>query len=315
VSTNFAVPSQAGRLAIVTGANSGIGLEAARQLAAAGAEVVLAVRNMTKGQAAADDIRGSVPLAQVRVEELDLSSLASVEAFAERLIAQGKPIDILVNNAGVMAVPTRHTTVDGFELQFATNYLGHFALTGRLMPLLTAAPSARVVSLSSGTHHMGRIDLADLQSERRYGAGRSYAQSKLATLMFADELQRRSDRHGWGLLSTAAHPGATRTNLQATGPSMNKSVTKVPLYIRISMLIPRMWQDADHGALPTLYAATSPDAAPGQYYGPDGPLEMTGQPTVARKSKRARDAAVAAELWEASERLTGVRYAASEATA
>jgi NAD(P)-dependent dehydrogenase (short-subunit alcohol dehydrogenase family) len=306
--TGFTVPDQTGRLAVITGANSGIGLETARQLAAAGAEVVLAVRSTARGETAAADIRTTAPDARLRVEELDLSRLTSVTAFARRLSDRERPLDLLVNNAGVMAVPTRQVTSDGFELQFGTNHLGHFALTGRLLPLLAAAPAPRVVSLSSGTHFAGRIDLTDLQSERHYGPNRAYAQSKLATLMFAGELQRRSDQHGWGLLSAAAHPGATHTNLQAVGPSLGRATTRVPLTTRLTMLIPGFWQQADQGALPTLYAATSPDAVAGQYYGPNGPFGLTGQPGVARKSPRARDAEVAERLWRESERLTDVRY-------
>ncbi|MFE9689952.1 SDR family oxidoreductase [Micromonospora sp. NPDC005806] len=306
--TGFTVPDQSGQLAVVTGANSGIGLETARRLAAAGAEVILAVRNTGKGSAAAADLRAGTPGVRLRVEELDLSRLASVADFAGRLTAHGRPVDLLVNNAGVMAVPTRHTTADGFELQFGTNHLGHFALTGRLLPLLVAARRPRVVTLSSGTHHFGRIDFDDLQGERRYRAQRAYAQSKLATLMFADELQRRSDRHGWGLLSNAAHPGATRTNLQSAGPSLGRGRTEIPFSTRLTMQIPGFWQDVDQGALPTLYAATSPGAIGGEYYGPDGPFGLTGQPAVAGKSRRARDASVAERLWRESERLTGVTY-------
>ncbi|MER7891074.1 SDR family oxidoreductase [Micromonospora sp. NPDC094482] len=306
--SGYPLPDQSGRLAVVTGANSGVGLETARRLAAAGAEVILAVRNTDKGDTAAADIRDTTPDARLRVEELDLSRLASVADLARRLTAAGRPLDLLVNNAGVMAVPTRHTTADGFELQFGTNHLGHFALTGRLLPLLTAGNRPRVVTLSSGTHHFGRIDFDDLQSERRYSAQRAYAQSKLATLMFADELQRRSDRHGWGLLSNAAHPGATRTNLQAAGPSLGRDRTEIPFSTRLTMRIPGFWQDVDQGALPTLYAATSPDAAGGEYYGPKGPFGLTGPPAVARKSRRARDTGVAERLWRDSEQLTGVSY-------
>jgi NAD(P)-dependent dehydrogenase (short-subunit alcohol dehydrogenase family) len=189
-------------LAVVTGANSGIGLETARRLASTGYRVVMAVRSPSRGREAAGSLTGDV-----RVARLDLASLSSVADFAAGLAADGRPVDLLITNAGVMAVPARHTTADGFELQFGTNYLGHFALTARLLPLLVAARAPRVVSLSSGTHWFGRIDLDDLQSERSYSPSRAYAQSKLAMLMFAGELQRRSDAAGWGLLSNAAHPG------------------------------------------------------------------------------------------------------------
>jgi NAD(P)-dependent dehydrogenase (short-subunit alcohol dehydrogenase family) len=304
------IPSQAGKLAVVTGANSGVGLETARRLALAGASVVMAVRSVPKGLAAAAAAGLTVASAgptdspatsgQVFVEQLDLASLASIAAFADRMMAAGRPIDMLINNAGVMAVPSRQTTSDGFELQFGTNYLGHFALTMRLLPLLTAAPAPRVTSLSSGTHWIGRIDLDDLQSERSYSAARVYAQSKLAMLMFAGELQRRSEAAGWGLLSNAAHPGATRTNLQVTGPTLGTGRSRPRLIERLSLHIPGMWQNVDTGALPTLYAATSPDAVADGYYGPDGPLGMRGQAGVARRSARAKDTTVAAALWDAS---------------
>jgi NAD(P)-dependent dehydrogenase (short-subunit alcohol dehydrogenase family) len=299
------ITTQAGKLAVVTGANSGVGLETARRLALAGAEVILAVRTPAKGVAAARDIPGVT-----RVEELDLASLASVSAFAERFLTAGRPIDLLINNAGVMAVPARQTTADGFELQFGTNYLGHFALTAGLLPLLVATPAPRVTSLSSGTHWFGRMDLDDLQSERSYSAHRAYAQSKLAMLLFASELQRRSDAGGWGVMSNAAHPGATRTNLQTSGPTLGTGRTDTGLFGRIQMHVPGMWQNVDTGALPTLYAATSPDAVADGYYGPDGIFGLRGQAGVARRSARARDAAVAGRLWDASVALTGVTWAA-----
>jgi NAD(P)-dependent dehydrogenase (short-subunit alcohol dehydrogenase family) len=298
---SFSLPTQAGKLAVVTGANSGVGLETARRLAAAGAEVVLAVRTPAKGHEAARQIAGAT-----RVEELDLASLASVSAFADRLLAARRPVDLLINNAGVMAVPDRRTTADGFELQFGTNYLGHFALTGRLLPLLVTASAPRVTSLSSGTHWVGKINLADLQSEKSYSAQRAYAQSKLAMLMFAGELQRRSDAAGWGLLSNAAHPGATRTNLQSTGPNMGTAKTKDSLLTRVTMLVPGMWQNVDTGALPSLYAATSPHAVKDGYYGPNGVLGMSGEAGVARRSARSRDVAMAGRLWDASVALSGV---------
>jgi NAD(P)-dependent dehydrogenase (short-subunit alcohol dehydrogenase family) len=303
---SLSIPSQTGKLAVVTGANSGVGLETARRLALAGASVILAVRTPAKGHAAARDIPGSTS-----VEELDLASQASVAAFADRLLAAGRPVDLLINNAGVMAVPTRQTTADGFELQFGTNYLGHFALTARLLPLLVTAAAPRVTSLSSGTHWFGRIDLGDLQGLRAYSAARAYAQSKLAMLLFAAELQRRSDAAGWGILSNAAHPGATRTNLQVTGPTLGTGRSEVGLAGRLQMHIPGMWQNVDTGALPTLFAATSPAAEPDGYYGPGGVFGLRGQAGVARRSKRARDAATAARLWDASVALTGVSWTAT----
>jgi NAD(P)-dependent dehydrogenase (short-subunit alcohol dehydrogenase family) len=299
------IPSQAGKLAVVTGANSGVGLETARRLALAGASVILAVRTPAKGHAVARDIPGSTS-----VEELDLASQASVSAFAGRLLAAGRPVDLLINNAGVMAVPTRQTTTDGYELQFGTNYLGHFALTARLSPLLVAAPAPRVTSLSSGTHWFGRIDLDDRSP---YSGQRAYAQSKLAMLLFAAELQRRSDAAGWGIMSNAAHPGATRTNLQVTGPTLGTGRSSTGVVGRLQMHIPGMWQNVDTGALPTLFAATSPAAEPDGYYGPDGVFGLRGQAGVARRSKRARDTAMAARLWDASVAMTGVSWAATQA--
>ena len=303
----FTVPDQRGRLAVVTGANSGIGLEVTRRLAGAGAEVVLAVRNVEKGRQAKEGILAELPDATLTVEALDLSHLASIAAFADRLKQQGRPIDLLVNNAGIMAVPARRTTADGFELQFGTNFLGHFALTAQLLPLLSAASAPRVVTLSSTAASMGTITLDDLNSERSYQAWRAYGQSKLADLIFAIELDRLSRRHNWGIVSTAAHPGFTRTNLQTTGPRMGKPN---PRFNPSTMLmkLPGVAQDPDAGALPTLYAATSPDAEGGRYYGPDGFAQMTGGPTLVSGPKRARDTATAIALWDAAERLTGVAY-------
>jgi NAD(P)-dependent dehydrogenase (short-subunit alcohol dehydrogenase family) len=307
--TEIDVPSQTGKLAVVTGANSGIGLETARRLALAGADVVLAVRSVDKGNRAADDIRTTAPDATVRVAVLDLASLASIESFAGAIVADGRPIDLLINNAGVMAVPKRHTTADGFELQLGTNHLGHFALTGRLVSLLRAATSPRVTTVSSGAHLMGSIHFDDLQLERGYRAWTAYSQSKLANLLFAQQLERLSRANGWGILSDAAHPGSTRTNLQSSGPSMGQEGSLRSRMIEVPMRLPGMSQDAPSGALPTLYAATSPDAVGDGYYGPNGFMEMTGRGvTTARRSKRARDVDAAVRLWSMSEALTGVSY-------
>jgi len=303
----FTVPDQHGRLAVVTGANSGIGLEATRRLAGAGAEVVLAVRNIAKGEQAVRGIVAEFPEAMLTVQELDLSDLGSIAAFADRLAQQGRPIDLLVNNAGIMAVPARHTTADGFELQFGTNFLGHFALTAQLLPLLAAAPAPRVVTLSSTAAAMGTINLDDLNSEHGYQAWRVYGQSKLADLIFAIELDRQSRRHNWGIVSVAAHPGFTRTNLQTTGPRMGKSSSRLDTSALL-MKLPGMAQDPDAGALPIVYAATSPDTESGRYYGPDGFMQMTGGPTLVTGPKRAKDTATAIALWEAAERLTGVSF-------
>ena len=300
------IPPQQGRRAVVTGATGGLGYETALALSAAGAHVVVAGRNPEKGAEALRRIRAAVPSADVRFERLDLASLASVAAFAERLVADGKPVDVLVNNAGVMALPRRLVTEDGFEMQLGTNYLGHFTLTARLLPALLRSDAARVVALSSLYHRRGTIDIADLQMERSYSPNRAYAQSKLAMLLFAKELQRRSDAQGWGLTSNAAHPGGARTDLITNGPA---SGGPSALALLSRLLSPFLLQSAAAGALPTLYAATSPDARGGTYYGPDGLAELKGAPRLARESRLAGDAALAARLWDVSERLTDVSFA------
>ena len=298
------VPDLTGRLAIVTGANSGLGLGLTGRLAAAGAEVVMAMRNLEKGEAARNEVLVAHPGAQLRLERIDLASLASVAEFAERLTAQGRPVDILLNNAGIMMPPERETTDDGYELQFESNYLGHYALTARLLPLLRAAEAPRVTSLSSFMAYFGRYDWNDLQSEK-YSPVRSYGLSKLAMLSFARELQARSDANGWGLLSDAAHPGFTRTNLQTSGPRRGKAPRPPKTYRRTPF-----WQLVDTGILPALYAATSPDAAPAGYYGPDGFLGLTGASHPAREPRAARNAADAARLFDESARLSGVTFGA-----
>ena len=294
------IPDQRGRLAIVTGATGGLGLETALALAGAGAEVVLAGRNPLKGDRAERMIRDRHPHADVRFGLADLADLASIAAFADHLLADGRPIDILVNNAGVMALPRRETTADGFERQFGVNYLSHFALTGRLSPLLTAG-RARVVHLSSMAHHGGRIRLDDLNHTRGYRPWPVYQQSKLAMLMFAVELQRRSDAHGWGLTSVAAHPGVANTDLMANGPGGLAG-------FGARLFLPLLTHSAAAGALPSLMAATLPDATPGGYYGPQALGEWRGPPGPARIDPAALDPDVARRLWVESERLTGVRY-------
>uniref|UniRef100_UPI0025E73A15 SDR family oxidoreductase n=1 Tax=uncultured Brevundimonas sp. TaxID=213418 RepID=UPI0025E73A15 len=302
------IPDLSGRLAIVTGATGGLGLETALVLAGKGAEVVLAARNPDKGAEAERVIRCRHPNATVRFDLLDLASLAFVQAFAERHLATGRPIDILIDNAGVMALPKRQTTVDGFEMQFGTNYLSHFALVGRLLPLLTAAHSnrggARVVQLSSVAHRSGHIRLDDLNYQTHYSPWPVYQQSKLAMLMFALELQHRSEAHGWGLTSVAAHPGFARTDLIANGHA-----GKPGLFARGARLLESVLShSAADGALPILMAATLPDPMPGGYYGPTGFQEMKGPPGVAVIKRQARDVDVARRLWSESERLTGVTY-------
>jgi NAD(P)-dependent dehydrogenase (short-subunit alcohol dehydrogenase family) len=296
------VPDLSGKLAIVTGANSGLGFGLTGRLAAAGAEVVMAVRNLEKGEAARDELLEANPGATLRLERIDLASLDSVAGFAEGRVADGRPVDILLNNAGVMMPPKRETTDDGFELQFESNYLGHYALTARLLPLLRAAEAPRVTSLSSFMAYAGRYRWNDLQSER-YTPVQSYGLSKLAMLSFARELQQRSDAQGWGLLSDAAHPGFTRTNLQTSGPRRGKAPRPPREYRRTPF-----WQLIETGILPALYAATSPDAAPGAYYGPDGLFGLTGGSHRAREPRAARNAADSARLFDESARLSGVSF-------
>lgn len=297
------MPDQRGRLALVTGGNSGLGLETAKQLAGAGAHVVITARDAAKGEAALRELRTHAPDATVELGELDLASLASVRAFAERFLggAASGGLDLLVNNAGVMASP-RRTTADGFELQLGTNHLGHFALTGLLLDALAARPGARVVTVSSTAHRFGRIDFDDLQGERRYNRWRAYGQSKLANLLFAFELDRRLQSAGSPVTSVAAHPGYSATNLQSAA---------APLADRLLMVVGNalIAQPAAMGALPTLYAATAPDVPGGTFAGPDGRGEHRGHPHVVTARATAYDAAVARRLWEVSEQLTDVGYA------
>ncbi len=294
------IPDQAGRTAVVTGANSGLGLVAARALAGAGAEVVLACRNAEKAGAAAASIRAAVTAAKVAVEALDLSSLDSIREFAERYGAAHGSLDLLINNAGVMA-PPRRQTADGFELQFGTNHLGHFALTGLLLGKLEGREDARVVTLSSGAHRIGRIDFDDLQRQNHYFRWTAYGQSKLANILFARELDRRLREAGSTVKSLAAHPGYAATNLQSAAP---------PLLDRTIMAVTNrlLAQSAEMGALPELYAATRPNLAGGLFIGPDGFEEQRGYPRVVSPSRAGRDGATAARLWEVSEELTGVEY-------
>lgn len=299
--TTHDIPDQSGRLALVTGATGGLGLETALALAGAGAEVLLAGRNPARGRDAETLIRNRCKGAEVRFEPVDLASLGSVQAFAERLLTAGRPVDLLINNAGVMALPKRQTTADGFEMQFGTNYLSHFALTGRLLPLLTAA-KARVVQLSSVAHRGGAIRLDDLNYERDYRPWPVYQQSKLAMLMFAIELDRRSRANGWGLTSVAAHPGFARTDLIANGPAAGNALFTLGSRVLAAFFS----HSAADGALPTLMAATMPGVTGGEYFGPQGFQEMKGPPGPGKIELQAQDARVAADLWTASESLTGV---------
>jgi NAD(P)-dependent dehydrogenase (short-subunit alcohol dehydrogenase family) len=299
----YTVPDQTGKLVVVTGANSGTGKEATRRLAAAGARVVMAVRTVAKGDQARAEILAQHPSARLEVRRADLADLASVREFAEGLLGEGTPVDVLINNAGVMAPPTRLTTADGFELQFGSNFLGPFALTVRLLPLLLAAPAPRVATMSSGTASYGRIRFDDLQWERRYSANFSYAQSKLADLMLTQHLAAVAARRGWPLTSTAAHPGFTRTNLQTAGASLGRDKPKRSLLNSFSILPS---QEVEQGTEPLLYAATSPAAVAGGYYGPGGRFGLVGPSTTIRPPRRARSAATASRLWAEAERLTGV---------
>jgi len=293
------IPSQDGRTAIVTG-TGGLGFVDALELARAGARVILAGRNAAKGQRAVAQVLSEVPAASIQFEQVDLANLSSVAAFGARLRDRYERLDMLINNAGVMVPPTYIETIDGFELQFATNHLGHFALTAHLLPLLRNGQDPRVVSLSSVAARAGQIDFANLNAEAGYHPMRAYSQSKLACLMFALELQRRSDAAGWGIRSVAAHPGIARTDLlhNAPGSRSTMGVTRSLLWF--------LFQPVKQGALPTLFAATSPLAERGGYYGPDRLGETRGHPTAARIPAQALDRATAARLWEASEALANV---------
>ena len=297
------IPKQDGRLAVVTGATGGLGFETAQALTQAGAEVVLTGRDCEKGRVALERIRRVLPNATVRFEMLDLASLKSVRAFAARMAAQRMPLHLLINNAGVMAYPERRLTQDGFEAQLGTNHLGHFALTGLLLPLLRVAPGARVVNVSSLAHRGGKIDFDNLQAERSYKAWPAYQQSKLANLLFTLELQRRSDAQGWGLMANAAHPGYARTDLIPNGPGSGGLQGLLGNALR-----PWFSHSALDGALPTLFAATDPKAQPLGYYGPDGIFELKGAVAPAFVAARAKDEITARRLWEASEKLTGVKW-------
>ncbi|QHP67633.1 SDR family NAD(P)-dependent oxidoreductase [Bradyrhizobium sp. LCT2] len=301
--TTADIPSLSGRTAVVTGATGGLGYETAMALAGAGAIVILTGRNDAKGLRAIEGICERFPNALIAYEHLDLASLSSVADFAKRFAAGNEQLDLLVNNAGVMALPKRQQTEDGFEMQLGTNYLGHYALTARLLPRLRRAKASRIVNLSSLAHRSGAINFDDLQGKRSYRPWRAYCQSKLAMLMFALELQRRSLAAGWGVTSVAAHPGYARTDLIANGPGANTLQWRVGRWLQ-----PFISQSAAEGALPTLFAATSPAAEPGGYYGPNGFYELKGPPAPAKIMPWAKDFAAAAMLWDVSATLTGVSF-------
>ena len=296
--TTADIPDQTGRTAVITGANTGLGYETATALAAKGAHVVLAVRNIEKGKAAADLITRANPGASVAVQELDLTSLDSIRAAADELKSRHDTIDLLINNAGVMMTP-KETTKDGFELQFGTNHLGHFAFTGLLLDRVLAAPGSRVVTVSSVGHRFARngIRFDDLQWERDYNRVGAYGQAKLANLMFTYELQRRLI--GTNTIAAAAHPGGSNTELARNLPAAIRGLATV--------LAPLM-QGPDMGALPTLRAATDPGALGGQYFGPDGFGEQRGYPKVVASSQASHDVAAQRRLWTVSEELAGVTF-------
>jgi NAD(P)-dependent dehydrogenase (short-subunit alcohol dehydrogenase family) len=293
------VPEQSGKRVIVTGATSGIGWETARVLAQVGAEVVLAARDDPKGQDAVRRIREVVPTAHVRHSKLDLSSLESVRDFASREADQ--PLDILINNAGAMASMQRKTTVDGFERTLGTNFFGPFALTGLLLPALLMTQAPRIVTVASAAAKQGKLDLKDIGMDKRYALNPAYSRSKLADLIFAVALQRKIQRSGVPLMSVACHPGYAITNLQNSELSLG-------IKLIAAVLKPIASHDAAHGALPTLYAATSNEVKAGGYYGPCGFLQAKGFPTEVAIPARALDESLASELWMLSEKLTGVRY-------
>lgn len=289
------MPDQSGRVAIVTGANSGIGYEAARQLARHGATVIMACRNPERGEAAVAAIEGEGPAGSVALMTLDLADLSSVRAFAEAFHQRYDRLDLLINNAGVMMPPERWETKDGFEIQFGVNHLGHFALTGLLLDRLLETPRSRVVTVSSSVARLGEMNFDDLQGEQSYSGRGAYSQSKLANLLFTFELQRRLAAAGAETLAVAAHPGYTATDLQRHSRLFR-------------VLNPLVAQKPDKGALPTLYAAVGEDVQGGDYYGPDGFQEMRGHPVKVTAPDSAYDEAAAARLWAVSEELTGVRF-------
>ena len=311
--TTASIPDLSGRLALVTGASSGLGLETCRALAAHGATVVMACRSRQRGEAARQSLltptgggspgasAGASPWGALDLLDLDLADLASVRSAAAEVADRYGRLDLLINNAGVMA-PPRTLSRDGFELQFATNHLGHFVLTLLLLPLLRQSPAARVVHVTSGAQYFGRIAFDDLQGERRYDRWQAYSQSKLANVMTAVELQQRLQAEGSGVLSLAAHPGLARTNLQPTSVAMNGSPIEAFAY----RLMGPLFQSAAMGALPQLYAATAPEATPAGHYGPDQLGGMKGYPTPVRIAPAAQDADQRQRLWQVSEELGGV---------
>jgi len=310
--TEADVPDLAGQRAIVTGANSGIGKEATRILAGNGADVIMACRSVARGRAAADDLRNGGVAGELSVRELDLADLESVESFAEGVLADHDEIHCLCNNAGVMAIP-RSETADGFETQFGVNHLGHFALTGHLLDrLIETDGETRIVTQSSGVHERGDIDFEDLQGETDYGKWAAYAQSKLANVLFAYELDRRLDRAGVpSVTSVACHPGYADTNLQRRGPEQAGATVRLWMMRLVNAVVA---QSPTRGALPLVYAATAARIEGGEYVGPGGFMNMRGYPEPQRSSDRSYDEDLARRLWDVSKSLTGVEYELEERT-
>jgi len=298
--TAAAIEPQAGKTVLVTGANSGVGFQAARELARHGAQVLLGVRDVAKGEAARQRILAESPQAQVAIVPLDMASLASIRGFAGEFVSSGAKLDVLVNNAGVMALPKREQTSDGFERQFGTNHLGHFALTGLLIPALLRAQAPRVVTVASLAHRNGTMEWDNLQSEKSYSPWGAYNMSKLANILFARELDRRTREAHSKLMSVAVHPGVSQTNISAHGTDLKTTLFRIfgGLFV----------QNDEMGSLPTLYAATEPGVQGGQYIGPDGRGEMGGYPKVVQPRPQGLDEQAGRRLWTVSEQLTGVVY-------
>lgn len=296
------IPQKESGLAVITGSTEGIGYEDALALSSSGWNVIIMGRNAQKGAESIAKIKQVNPTVKVNFEKIDLADLSSIKAFASRMNSKGQAIDLLINNAGVMTPPKRLETADGFELQFGTNHIGHFALTAQLLPLLRKSPGARVVTVSSVANRTGTINFDDLQSKSLYTPGKAYSQAKLANLMFALELQRQSEKHGWGIMSLASHPGVSRTNLLINGAGR----WSVPGMART--FLPFLFQPSAQGALPTLYAATSPHAKGGVYYGPNKMSETRGFPSIAKIPVQAEDLDVSLKLWEISQELAKVNF-------
>jgi NAD(P)-dependent dehydrogenase (short-subunit alcohol dehydrogenase family) len=300
--TTSNIPQINSGLAVITGSTEGIGYEDALALSSSGWNVIMMGRNAQKGAESILRIHKINPKAKVSFEKIDLADLSSIKAFALRMASKGQAIDLLINNAGVMTPPKRLETSNGFELQFGTNHIGHFALTAQLLPLLRKSPSARVVTVSSVANRAGIINFDDLQSTSSYVPMKAYGQAKLANLMFALELQRQSEKHGWGITSLASHPGISRTNLLITGAGRWSAAGIARTFL------PFLFQPSAQGALPTLYAATSPDAKGGAYYGPDKMGETRGFPSIAKIPEQANDLNVSLKLWKISQEFARVEF-------